>query len=630
MSKVLRVALPVLMAGVLCIGLGTTTVRANCAAAGGPAIFQGVGTAANGFLASGSFDPASCGTAPQMAFWQVLWGNTAPLMGVDNGASNLMFFDPNPPFGYVFSSDWANQDVDGCILDAGNLQGDGSFGPMAVLLSSGLGEGTSSHHGTYAVVSVDFDDTFQSYNLDEANPTGMILPCADVPAPTLGVVTGSGPFSVPMSWGSASASDDCTSNPGINLATDCSGPGPSRSMLMGYKVYSQSAPCTVGTLSSDRNGWTLEATLGTGANAGVTVPISAAAAGQCKYVAINPVWDSGFEGQFLSGAAGPMGGSGDADGDGIPDLTDTCPSTAGSNADADGDGVGDICDNCPANANPDQADDDHDGIGNVCDICTGGATDVDGDLVCSNTDNCPTTYNPTQADGDSDGIGDACDACPTDPTNDVDGDGVCGQSDNCPGVANSDQADTDGDGTGNACDQCPYEKQNDFDADGKCACDVAIFNAGNCPGTLGVDFDNCPRFNNPSQIPSGFGDGYGKACDEAFAFARVTPTQSPDQGFGDCRISWRTSQEFNCPKFNVVYRSAAGDKSSGVSAACTSCTLGVRNTNYFTAAPAYIAKCHGGHNIRVQAIRTTTNTCGKAVYNTVVGHNAEILATRTR
>jgi hypothetical protein len=78
-----------------------------------------------------------------------------------------------------------------------------------------------------------------------------------------------------------------------------------------------------------------------------------------------------------------------------------------TDADADGDGIIDALDNCPSVANPDQADTDRDTIGNAC-------------------DNCPQVFNPDQADADGDGIGDACD--------------------NCPAVPNSDQADSDGGG----------------------------------------------------------------------------------------------------------------------------------------------------------------------------------------
>jgi len=55
----------------------------------------------------------------------------------------------------------------------------------------------------------------------------------------------------------------------------------------------------------------------------------------------------------------------DADGDGVPNHCDQCPS--GNDAvDGDADGVADACDNCPLLANPDQADADGDGVGDAC------------------------------------------------------------------------------------------------------------------------------------------------------------------------------------------------------------------------------------------------------------------------
>jgi len=89
--------------------------------------------------------------------------------------------------------------------------------------------------------------------------------------------------------------------------------------------------------------------------------------------------------------------AGDADGDGVPDATDNCPTVpnpGSPQADADGDGVGDACDNCVNASNPrvpggptafllantwatlsgDQRDDDHDGFGNVCDADFPGTT----------------------------------------------------------------------------------------------------------------------------------------------------------------------------------------------------------------------------------------------------------------
>jgi thrombospondin type 3 repeat protein len=78
----------------------------------------------------------------------------------------------------------------------------------------------------------------------------------------------------------------------------------------------------------------------------------------------------------------------DSDNDGVPDISDNCPTVANADqADTDGDGVGNACDNCVNVSNPrvtpsigaflatnqwatltgGQRDDDHDGFGNKCD-----------------------------------------------------------------------------------------------------------------------------------------------------------------------------------------------------------------------------------------------------------------------
>ena len=73
--------------------------------------------------------------------------------------------------------------------------------------------------------------------------------------------------------------------------------------------------------------------------------------------------------------------------------------------DADGDGIADAMDNCPSISNPDQRDDDQDGIGDTCDALI----DSDGDGIADAADNCPSISNPDQRDDDQDGIGRACD-----------------------------------------------------------------------------------------------------------------------------------------------------------------------------------------------------------------------------
>jgi hypothetical protein len=82
----------------------------------------------------------------------------------------------------------------------------------------------------------------------------------------------------------------------------------------------------------------------------------------------------------------------DADGDGVDDRADVCPTLPDpAQADGDADGVGDSCDSCAAIANPrlasppawalltgGQRDDDADGFGNACDADFDAASPVVG------------------------------------------------------------------------------------------------------------------------------------------------------------------------------------------------------------------------------------------------------------
>ena len=74
----------------------------------------------------------------------------------------------------------------------------------------------------------------------------------------------------------------------------------------------------------------------------------------------------------------------------VDDLGTPIASAGPTSGDADGDGVGDDCDDCPTVPNASQTDTDGDGIGDAC-------------------DDCPDIANAVQVDSDGNGIGDACD-----------------------------------------------------------------------------------------------------------------------------------------------------------------------------------------------------------------------------
>ena len=171
-------------------------------------------------------------------------------------------------------------------------------------------------------------------------------------------------------------------------------------------------------------------------------------------------------------------GCADADGDGMSDETDDCPSLAGTSTrqtrscpDTDLDGLEDRLDDCPSVAGTSWIhrtacmDSDGDGVPDLDDIEPFVALetipteeDWDGDGRLNGDDVFPfdetqwvdadgdglgdastgRNADPYPDDRDNDGVVDALDACPDDPggVSDLDGDGICDQQDD----------DTDGDG----------------------------------------------------------------------------------------------------------------------------------------------------------------------------------------
>ena len=175
--------------------------------------------------------------------------------------------------------------------------------------------------------------------------------------------------------------------------------------------------------------------------------------------------------RIVGGAAFQPAGL-DADGDGVGDQQDACPSASEDHdgymdddgcpdEDNDGDGLEDRLDKCvddpedkdgfeDTDGCPDR-DNDNDGIQDGYDSCPDQPEDKDGDR---DTDGCPDN------DRDRDGVEDDKDKCPDQPE-DTDG---FGDEDGCP------ETDFDGDGIPDDQDQCPDqpEKRNGVEDDDGC------------------------------------------------------------------------------------------------------------------------------------------------------------------
>ena len=151
--------------------------------------------------------------------------------------------------------------------------------------------------------------------------------------------------------------------------------------------------------------------------------------GLASFAITSAAWSSS---QNASGLVNAWSGSGDSDGDDVPDIPDNCPLVANADqADGDGDGVGNVCDNCPDDHNPDQTNTDAivnppgDSPGDACDA------DDDDDTVLDGEDADPLDPFACR-DVDSD----TCDDCavlavpapPNDGT-DTDYDGLCDAGD---------------------------------------------------------------------------------------------------------------------------------------------------------------------------------------------------------
>ncbi|MCL4880115.1 MAG: thrombospondin type 3 repeat-containing protein [Anaerolineae bacterium] len=201
----------------------------------------------------------------------------------------------------------------------------------------------------------------------------------------------------------------------------------------------------------------------------------------------------------------------DADGDGIPDEFDGCPSETGlpenygcpagvAPPDTDGDTLPDVGESCPEIPG---------------DPMLGGCPDTDGDQQPDPYDSCPQEVGFSQNFG-----------CPQGVQSDRDGDGVPDRTDVCIDIA--------GDA---ALAGCTQDQVTDFDGDGVAdiidACYDTVGDAGNngCPAgtTPDSDFDGVSDFDDACPRQTGSPDNNGCIFDADQDFLEDQYDACPDQ-----------------------------------------------------------------------------------------------------
>ena len=570
-------------------GLPEAYVSGHAAVKGVPAINDGGAP----FICRSFDDPAFDFCQPESGF---------PPGGATDGAVTL-------------NGNWGNVGNTGCPDAVNNSVTGGD--PTIAYVTSSVNEGTTSHNGRYAILSVGWMQLQLAYMFDLAQPnldlnSGLAGPlgAADVPSITVANVQPGSDANhrrVDLSWSAAITYDDCT----LNVLGTCSdgvlsgGTIVRAGVVDGYDLYQVVAPCATQPTTSMVSFWgspIAGSPFGGTSVLGLDVPFDSTGV-NCTYMALG-VHAAGFSGNSVS--AHVSIGTVDSDGDGVPDTIDNCPNTPNPlQTDTDHDGKGDACDNCVDVVNADQTDSDSDGLGDACDNCVhaanAGQADVDADGVGDVCDNCPANANSSQADSDGDGFGDACDNCPAVINAnqlDTDHDGVGDICDNCATVANANQADGDGDGVGNVCDNCPTKPnadQMDVDGDG-----------------VGDACDNCPTIFNPNQADSN-NDGVGDACTQGVGVINIHFNPA-----NNGTVTWDTTSEINVLSFNVVqvttFAKGVTTQLNSAPIPCKGCSDGLPHSYTF-----FVAK-HGGagntkYFIQLVALNQPTQTFGPATKN---------------